>query len=188
MTKIERNKLWRHFDVITSKSRFGVITTSLLRNVSAGYRSYKQCKQRVCLILSNSSPLSAAYMRQWIRSALVQVMACRLFGAKPLSKPMLGYCQLDPEEQTPVKFQSTYKTFHLRKCIKRSSAKWRPSCPRRDALSRSRINMGSEFCHNCVCRCLGHQQAYTWWRHQMETFSALLALCEGNPPVNGGFP
>ena len=22
----------------------------------------------------------------------------------------------------------------------------------------------------------------TWWRHQMETISALLALCEGNPP------
>ena len=28
----------------------------------------------------------------------------------------------------------------------------------------------------------------TWWRHQMETFSALLALGEGNPPVTGGFP
>ena len=23
-----------------------------------------------------------------------------------------------------------------------------------------------------------------WWRHQMEIFSALLALCEGNPPVD----
>ena len=23
----------------------------------------------------------------------------------------------------------------------------------------------------------------TWWRHQMETFFALLALCEGNPPI-----
>ena len=28
----------------------------------------------------------------------------------------------------------------------------------------------------------------TWWRHQMETFSALLAPCEGNPPLTGGFP
>ena len=28
----------------------------------------------------------------------------------------------------------------------------------------------------------------TWWRHQMETFYALLALCEGNPPVTDGFP
>ena len=28
-----------------------------------------------------------------------------------------------------------------------------------------------------------------WWRHQMEAFSALLALCEGNHPlVTGGFP
>ena len=29
---------------------------------------------------------------------------------------------------------------------------------------------------------------YTWWRHQMETFSALLALCAGNSPVIGEFP
>ena len=28
----------------------------------------------------------------------------------------------------------------------------------------------------------------SWWRHQMETFSALLALCEENPSVTGEFP
>ena len=28
----------------------------------------------------------------------------------------------------------------------------------------------------------------TWWRHQMETFSALLAICAGNSPVPGDFP
>ena len=50
----------------------------------------------------NSSPPSGAYMHQWIGSALV--MACRQFGAKLLSKPMLAYCQLDPYEQTSVKF------------------------------------------------------------------------------------
>ena len=27
-----------------------------------------------------------------------------------------------------------------------------------------------------------------WWRHQMETFSALLAICAGNSPVPGDFP
>ena len=27
-----------------------------------------------------------------------------------------------------------------------------------------------------------------WWRHQMETFSSLLAPCEGNSPVVGEFP
>ena len=43
----------------------------------------------------NSPPSSAAYMRQWTGSALVQIMACRLFGAKPISEPMLGYCQFD---------------------------------------------------------------------------------------------
>ena len=29
---------------------------------------------------------------------------------------------------------------------------------------------------------------HTWWRHQMETFSALLAICAGNSPVTGEFP
>ena len=29
---------------------------------------------------------------------------------------------------------------------------------------------------------------FSRWRHQMETFSSLLPLCEGNPPVTGGFP
>ena len=28
----------------------------------------------------------------------------------------------------------------------------------------------------------------TWWRHQMETFSALMAICAGNSPVPGEFP
>ena len=28
----------------------------------------------------------------------------------------------------------------------------------------------------------------SWWRHQMETFSALLVICAGNSPVNGEFP
>ena len=27
-----------------------------------------------------------------------------------------------------------------------------------------------------------------WWRHEMETFSALLAICVGNPPVPSEFP
>ena len=31
-------------------------------------------------------------------------------------------------------------------------------------------------------------QFITWWRHDKETLSALQALCEGNPPVTGGFP
>ena len=38
-------------------------------------------------------------------------MACRLFGAKPLSKPMLSYCQLGSQEQTSVKFESELYIF-----------------------------------------------------------------------------
>ena len=33
-----------------------------------------------------------------------------------------------------------------------------------------------------------HFLQYPWWRHQMETFSALLALCAGNSPVSCEFP
>ena len=29
---------------------------------------------------------------------------------------------------------------------------------------------------------------YPWWRHQIGTFSALLVICAGNPPVSGEFP
>ena len=29
---------------------------------------------------------------------------------------------------------------------------------------------------------------YSWWRHQVDTFSALLAICAGNSPVTGEFP
>ena len=32
------------------------------------------------------------------------------------------------------------------------------------------------------------KRTWSWWRHQMETFSALLALCAGNSPVPGEFP
>ena len=60
---------------------------------------------------------SAAYMRLWTGPQLVQVMACRLFGAKPIPEPMLTFCQLDPWEQTSVKCESKYKSFHSWDCI-----------------------------------------------------------------------
>ena len=48
-------------------------------------------------------------MHQWIRSALVQIMTCRLFDAKPLSKSTLGYCQLGHWEQTSMEYEPKYK-------------------------------------------------------------------------------
>ena len=35
---------------------------------------------------------------------------------------------------------------------------------------------------------LQHILIVSWWRHKMETFSALLALCAGNSPATGEFP
>ena len=51
----------------------------------------------------NSSPRSATYMYERIGSTLVQIMACCLFGTKPLSQSMLGY-QLSLLEQISVTF------------------------------------------------------------------------------------
>ena len=66
----------------------------------------------------NSSPPSDAYMRQRVGSALVQIMACCLFGTKPLPAQILAYCQLDSWEQITVKFESEFY-FHSRKFIRK---------------------------------------------------------------------
>ena len=41
-----------------------------------------------------------------------------------------------------------------------------------------------------LCRTLGWANVHlsSWWRHQMETFSVLLVLCEGNSQVTSEFP
>ena len=49
---------------------------------------------RVCTTINvNSSPHSAAYVRRWIGSALLQIMVCRLIGTKPLSGQTFRYSQ-----------------------------------------------------------------------------------------------
>ena len=83
----------------------------------------------------NSSPPNAAYMRRWTGLSLVQVMACRLLGAKPLPEPMLIYCQLDSWEQISMKFESQFYHFHSRKFIWKCLPKWWPFCPGRDELN-----------------------------------------------------
>ena len=62
------------------------------------------------------------YMHQYNIPTLLQIAACRLFGAKPLSEPMLPYCQLDHKEHISVKsFFFKFRGFHSRKC----TLKWR---------------------------------------------------------------
>ena len=41
-------------------------------------------------------------------------MAWRLLGAKPLSEPMLSYCQLDPKEHISVNFYLKIKKFSFK--------------------------------------------------------------------------
>ena len=43
-------------------------------------------------------------MCQWIKSSLVQLMACHLLSTKPLPEPMLTYCQLNPKEYISIFF------------------------------------------------------------------------------------
>ena len=65
----------------------------------------------------NLSPPSAAYVRQWTGSALVQVMIYRLFDAKPLPEPILSYCQLSSYEQIECyKTFHSWKSMHLKMC------------------------------------------------------------------------
>ena len=68
-----------------------------------GFRiNYKALIHHKKLNMSNkgkvisSPPPSVAYTRPCTRIALVQIMACRLFGAKLLPEQMPTYCQLDP--------------------------------------------------------------------------------------------
>ena len=56
-------------------------------------------------------------MHQGTRSTLVQAMDCRLFSAKPSPELMLTYCQLNPKEQTSVKFKSKFKIYDSWECI-----------------------------------------------------------------------
>ena len=56
-------------------------------------------------------------MRQRTGSAWVQIMAWRRPGDKPLSEPMLTYCQLGSKEHISMKFYLKFKYFHSRKCV-----------------------------------------------------------------------
>ena len=103
-------------------------------------------------------------------------MACHLFGTKPLSKPMLAH-------QTTVT-----------RCLHSDDGITFP----KHILS---LNT-SPYSHMCLhCRYQPLLIMMVWkelaalcqqwspsWRHQMETFSALLALCAANSPVPGEFP
>ena len=46
----------------------------------------------------------------------------------------------------------------------------------------------SHHCFRVIVFAPKAKSLYSWWRHKMETFSALLVLCARNSPVPGDFP
>ena len=75
-----------------------------------------------CININSLRP-SDAYLHQETKTSLVQVMAWRLFGAKPLIEPMMTYYQSDPWEQTLSIWPLETICF-----LKIAPAKWRPFC------------------------------------------------------------
>ena len=71
----------------------------------------------------NSFPPSVAYNGPWIWAALIQIMACRLFGAKPLSKPNRFIFNRALRNQLQWNLNQNANIL----CLKMSSAMWRVS-------------------------------------------------------------
>ena len=69
--------------------------------------------------------------------------------------------------------------------------------PPRTLLMISMVGLRSKYCCNqTIYPSVDREKLHiaivdvywSWWRHQMETFSALLAFCAGNSPVTGELP
>ena len=106
-------------------------------------------------------------LHQITMPGMVQIMTCRLFGTKPLYQPMLAYCELSNEIFFGVQMLPG-KTILV-------------VCNGDHPVLALCFN-------NLVTTNIHDSCSVTWWHHQMETFSAFLALCEGNSPVSGEFP
>ena len=122
--------------------------------------------------MHNSSPPSAAYMRQWIGSALVETMAWRLFGAKPLSKPMLVYYQLDHKELTLVNFFSQISNFFIQENSFKNVV-----CEMAAFLSRGRwVNLYGSLCGIIIFTVLvsiytSTNDRFASWLHSCQPFA-----------------
>ena len=75
-------------------------------------------------------------MHKWIGSALVQIMACRLFGTKPLSKTIAGILSIETLGTNFSEILSKIQNFSFTKMhLNISSAKWQPFCLGTDELT-----------------------------------------------------
>ena len=94
-------------------------------------------------------------------------------------------------QRWPLKFHTTFwyhtpQNMNITRCQKFDNYDILELCPRNSLWHGSLFLLRSD-----VCRPKNWSDwvfLRSWWRHQVETFSALLDLCEGNPSVTGGFP
>ena len=107
--------------------------------------------------------------QQWNNTAI----ASPLFQIMPSLNPMLISCWLFTFEQASIKY-------HMESYFLTSTS---------DSVIYVSLNMLTYQCYVCdIEHRLTKMFKSSWWRHQMETFSALLAICAGNSPVYGEFP
>ena len=81
-------------------------------------------------------PPSAPYMCWWTASALVQVMACHLFGTKPIPEPMLTL-----RNKLQWNLNKNTKLFIHNNAFEISSVKWRPLV--QGEISKTKVNHNS---------------------------------------------
>ena len=74
-------------------------------------------------------------------------MGCCLVGAKPLPEPVLTFSQLDPYDNTAVKFASKYRNFIHKNAFKRCLWNGDSFYPGGDELIKSEAYMVNEFSH-----------------------------------------
>ena len=101
-----RIKRFLKFSIWIPFTSFNVQVRHFVRNFTGYQQRYAvNMDIRWCIQFRvNSLRLSDAYIRQYSIPILLQIMVCRLFGDKPLSEPMLPYCQLGRKEHISVKF------------------------------------------------------------------------------------
>ena len=82
-----------------------------------------------------------------------------------------------------------YFNFHVDDCSDKDAAKFKGLLHTTTSMC-SNQQRTLQWCHNGRDSVSNHQPHFClpWWRHQMETFSVLLAICAGNSPVTGEFP
>ena len=101
--------LWLPFDVTFISWSF--VDINDFREIVVRIRQY-EIETRVTSIASLTHHGCVRHMRQQTRPSLVQIMAYRPFGAKPLSELMLAHCKLNPQAQISVKVESKHDTFY----------------------------------------------------------------------------